>query len=108
MIQQINRLEKPLSMYILSSKRKNIEYFTNNTSAGGTLVNEFLLGAAIPSVPFGGVNNSGIGKAYSLHGFLEFSNERAVVKRSFMSIKFIYPPYSPRVQKIIGWLKRFS
>ncbi len=107
-IQQINRLEKPLSMYILSSKRKNIEYFTNNTSAGGTLVNEFLLGAAIPSVPFGGVNNSGIGKAYSLHGFLEFSNERAVVKRSFMSIKFIYPPYSPRVQKIIGWLKRFS
>lgn len=105
-IELINSLDKPLSMYICSRENKNIEYFIDNTTSGGTLINEFLLGAAIPSVPFGGVNNSGIGKAFGFHGFVEFSNERPIIRRNFMTIKFIYPPYTDRVVKIINLLKR--
>lgn len=106
-INQINSLEKPLSMYICSNNSKNTDYFINHSSAGGTLVNEFLLGAAIPSVPFGGVNNSGIGKAFGIHGFKEFSNERPVIKRKFLKLNFIYPPYTDKVMKILKWLKKF-
>jgi len=31
-------------------------------------------------LPFGGVNNSGIGKSFGFYGFKEFSNERGVLK----------------------------
>ncbi len=102
----INQMDKPLSMYICSSKNAHIDYLIAHSSAGGTVVNDFLMGAAIPSVPFGGVNNSGIGKAYGKHGFIEFSNERAVIRRSFGHIHFLYPPYTKRVGRIIQLLKR--
>ena len=43
------------------------------TSAGGTVINDYLLGYANPNVPFGGVNNSGIGKSHGWYGFEAFS-----------------------------------
>jgi aldehyde dehydrogenase (NAD+) len=30
-------------------------------------------------LPFGGVNNSGIGRYHSVHGFRELSHERAIL-----------------------------
>lgn len=102
----MNKMYKPLSMYICSSNKKNIKYLIAQSSAGGTVVNDFLMGAAIPTVPFGGINNSGIGKAFGHHGFIEFSNERSVIKRSFGHINFMYPPYNKRVTQIVNVLKK--
>jgi len=102
----IYSLDKPLSMYLCSTSKKNQRFFSENTSSGGLVINEFILGAGIPSVPFGGVNNSGIGKAFGFHGFVEFSNEKPIVRRNFGTIKFIYPPYTETTTKIISWLKK--
>lgn len=99
-VDAINSRPKPLSMYIDAKKKKNIDYFIYNTSAGGTVVNDYLLGYLNPNLPFGGVNNSGIGKSFGKHGFVEFSNERGVIKRKFGTMDFIFPPYSDVKHKI--------
>jgi len=57
---------------------------------------------ANPYLPFGGVNNSGLGKTGGEYGFLSFSNQKSVLlQRSGFSIaKFIYPPYTTIKQKL--------
>jgi aldehyde dehydrogenase (NAD+) len=76
----VNSKEKPLSLYVFSSSSKNQKFVLNNSSAGGTCINDNLVHISNPYLPFGGVNNSGIGKSTGHFGFKEFSNERAVLK----------------------------
>jgi aldehyde dehydrogenase (NAD+) len=76
----VNGKEKPLSLYIFSSSSKNQKYMLNNSSAGGTCINDNLVHITNPYLPFGGVNNSGMGKSSGQFGFKEFSHERAVLK----------------------------
>ena len=98
----INKRPKPLSMYIASKSHNNIQYYIDNTTAGGTIVNDYMLGYSNPNLPFGGVNNSGIGKSLGFHSFVEFSNERGILKRHYMKLKpFMYPPYTNFVKKVI-------
>ncbi len=98
----IKKHEKPLALYIHSSSKANSEYILKNTSAGNALVNELLTQFGNPEIPFGGINNSGIGKSNGFYGFQEFSNAKGVMKRRFGTLKFLYPPYSDRLVK---WLK---
>ena len=103
----IQRRPKPLTLYINSKNKKNTRYFIENTSAGGTVINDYMLGYSNPNLPFGGVNNSGIGKSMGFHGFVEFSNERSVIKRDFGTLKFIYPPYTNGVKRIAKILSQW-
>jgi aldehyde dehydrogenase (NAD+) len=76
----INGKEKPLALYIFAESRKNQDFWLKNTTAGGTCINDNVAHISQPNLPFGGVNNSGIGKSTGFYGFKEFSNERAVLK----------------------------
>lgn len=92
----VNSKERPLALYIFSNKEKNIKYIMNNSSAGGTCINDTILHILQPNLPFGGVNNSGIGKSHGKWGFVDFSNERSVLKQHFkfgMAL-FLHPPYN--------------
>jgi aldehyde dehydrogenase (NAD+) len=102
-LQYINDREKPLALYIFSGKNKNAQYILDNTSAGGTCVNDTLTHIAQPNLPFGGVNNSGIGKSHGVFGFREFSNERAVLKQHLKkgTLQLLYPPYTGFVKRMI-------
>lgn len=99
----INTKEKPLAMYIFSKSKANQQFLIQNTTAGGTTINDTLLHITNPNLPFGGVNNSGFGKTHGYYGFEAFSNERAVLKQrvGFTGIKLIYPPYNDKVRKYI-------
>jgi aldehyde dehydrogenase (NAD+) len=101
----VNKLEKPLALYILSKNKKNIQFILNNTSAGGTVINELMVSSVNPYLPFGGINSSGIGKSNGKHSFIEFSNERGVVQRKWGNFKMIYPPFNKR---IIGFLSKIA
>lgn len=102
-VNYINAKEKPLALYIFSNKSKNSNYILEHTSAGGTCINDTLTHIAQPNLPFGGVNNSGIGKSHGFFGFKEFSNERAVLKQHLRkgTLQLLYPPYTGFVKKMI-------
>lgn len=106
-INYVNSKEKPLALYIHSKNNQNIDYFLNNTSAGDTVVNDLMLQFSNPELPFGGVNNSGIGKSNGFFGFQEMSNLRGVTKRQFGTMNFIYPPYTDNVKKLIDLLVKY-
>jgi len=101
----IHKLERPLALYVMSNNNKRIDYLMQHTISGGVGINDMLITIINPYLPFGGVNNSGMGKTNGRHGFLAFSNERGVIKRSWLSFKMLYPPYK---KSVFRWLLRLS
>ncbi|WP_223034687.1 aldehyde dehydrogenase family protein [Hanstruepera marina] len=98
----INSKEKPLALYIYSKKKKNINYILDNTRAGTTCVNHNLLQYLNHNLPFGGSNNSGIGKSHGYFGFLEFTNQRSLLKQHTLgAVDLLKPPYTNWKQKIV-------
>jgi aldehyde dehydrogenase (NAD+) len=104
----IRNRPKPLALYIISHRRRLVDYLLRHTSAGGTMVNDYLLNFANPHLPFGGVNNSGMGRSVGYRGFLEFSNERSVMERRWGNIHIAHPPYRQGLarwaNKLFRWL----
>ncbi len=74
----IQRRGKPLAMYIYSNDRQLVASILDNTSSGGATVNGWAMHWFDPRLPFGGVNESGIGRYHGIHGFHELSHERSV------------------------------
>jgi aldehyde dehydrogenase (NAD+) len=98
----INTKEKPLGLYIYSKSEKNINFILDNTRAGNSCVNHNALNYFNVNLPFGGSNNSGIGKAHGFYGFEAFSNARAVYRQHILgAIDFLAPPYKSWKEKII-------
>ncbi|MGE0871023.1 MAG: aldehyde dehydrogenase family protein [Kofleriaceae bacterium] len=95
--------EKPLALYVFGSDRKRIDAVIEGTSAGGTCVNNALIHFGNPHLPFGGIGPSGLGNYHGFYGFKTFSHERAVLRQGrFAMIKMIFPPYTPRVKRVIN------
>jgi aldehyde dehydrogenase (NAD+) len=91
----INAAPKPLALYIWSGNQKQIDKVLLRTSSGGACVNHCVAQFAHGNLPFGGVNNSGIGNAHGVYGFRAFSHERGVLRSSpLMLIKLFFPPYT--------------
>ena len=105
----INARLKPLAQYVFTTDADTRRYLLKNVSAGGAGVNETVLHFAHPELPTGGVGNSGLGKAHGHSGFLAFSNEKGVMRQrvGFTGIKAMYPPYTPKVRKLIELLVKY-
>ena len=82
-IERINAGPKPLALYVYSKTEKNIDAVLTRTVSGGACVNHSLMQFLQGNLPFGGVNNSGIGNAHGHYGFKAFSHERGVVRTQF-------------------------
>ncbi len=105
----INGKEKPLALYIFSAKGSKQDFWLNNTTAGGTCINDNLVHISQPNLPFGGVNNSGIGKSFGHYGFKEFSNERAVLKalHSGSVVTPLWQPYGKLAKTVTDFMIRY-
>ncbi len=104
----VSAKEKPLALYIFSKSDKYINHILANTSAGGTTINDAMVHILHPNLPFGGVNNSGIGQSLGLYGFKDFSHERAVAKVNiFPMTKFFWYPYTDTTRKLVSIMKKF-
>jgi aldehyde dehydrogenase (NAD+) len=77
-IEHISRRDKPLALYIYSNNRSNIDKVLSGTSSGGVTVNGFFSHYLESQLPFGGVNQSGMGSYHGVFGFKAFSHERSV------------------------------
>jgi len=102
-IAAINAKEKPLALYIYSKSRGNIDRIIGNTRAGGTCINHSAVHFFQPNLPFGGSNNSGIGKGHGFFGFEAFSNARGIFKQWFplSAIELMKAPFTKLKQTLI-------
>jgi aldehyde dehydrogenase (NAD+) len=109
-INVIHSKPKALALYIYSNSKKVQQKILHETSAGAVCINDSGIHFLHHGLPFGGVNNSGIGKSHGHFGFLAFSNEKPVLKqkRGITSVKAFYPPYTNFSKKLMDWfLKLF-
>jgi aldehyde dehydrogenase (NAD+) len=94
-IAAINAAPKPLALYVWSRDRAAIKKVLAQTSSGGACVNHCVAHFVHGNLPFGGVNNSGMGSAHGEYGYKAFSHERAVMRATpLMLIKLFFPPYT--------------
>jgi aldehyde dehydrogenase (NAD+) len=100
-ISHINASPKPLALYIFSKDDQTVERILTATSAGGTAINTTVLHFSHPNLPFGGVNNSGIGAAHGVYGFRAFSHERAILRDKFSTTAWLFPPYTQRLRRLV-------
>ena len=99
----INANEKPLALYIFSKNKRNVNTIISNTRAGSTCINHNLLQFLNHNLPFGGSNNSGIGKSHGYFGFLEFTNQRSVLKQNTIAaVDLLMPPYNRFKQRMVN------
>lgn len=108
-IDLVNSKPKPLALYVFGTNKKFREAVLGQTSAGSVCINDCVLQFTHPNLPFGGVNNSGIGKSHGFYGFLAFSNEKPVLKqkRGLALSYLFYPPFSRRMKTLLEPILRW-
>lgn len=108
-ISWINSKPKPLALYYFGKDTKPYDQVLKETSSGNVVLNDCLLHFLHPNLPFGGVNNSGIGKSHGYFGFLAFSNEKGVLEQrvGFNNSSLLKPPYDKKTQKLISSLTKW-
>ncbi|XLS27620.1 aldehyde dehydrogenase [Flavobacteriaceae bacterium M23B6Z8] len=101
----ISSYEKPLSLYVFSNHRKNIDYLVKRFSFGNGAVNDTVIQIINKRLPFGGVGHSGIGSYHGKKTFDIFSHHKSVVKRTnWIDIPLRYAPYKSKM-RMVNYLK---
>ncbi len=77
-IDYIEARDKPLALYMYSTNDANVQNVLNRTSSGGATINGVFSHYLENNLPFGGVNQSGMGSYHGYFGFKAFSHERAI------------------------------
>jgi aldehyde dehydrogenase (NAD+) len=106
-IADINGRPKPLALYVYAKDNRVIDRVIDNTSSGGACINTAIMQYMHGNLPFGGVNNSGIGNAHGEYGFKAFSHERAVLRDRYSSSYLTQPPYTSFTRRLIRWTIKY-
>ena len=108
-IAEINAAPKPLALYAWTRDACTVNALRTHTSSGSLCVNLCLQQFAQHNLPFGGVNNSGIGNAHGFFGFRAFSHERAVMSAGPLSaLKLLFPPYDAGKRRLSELLIKYA
>ena len=99
----INDRDKPLALYVFSEDESVRADFMTQTSSGALNFGVPVAHVSVPSLPFGGVGESGMG---SYHGQLSvetFSHRKAVLDKPLSpdTLSLIYPPYGAVKKQLI-------
>jgi len=99
----VNAGERPLALYVFSKDEQVADDVLRRTTSGGACVNAAAVHGALPSLPFGGIGQSGSGRHHGIEGFREFSNLRGVFVRGEGDlIEAFSPPYGATAQAVVG------
>ena len=95
-------LDKPLALYIFAERDAVIDRILTETSSGGVCVNATLYHLVPPTLPFGGVGESGQGAYHGRSTFETFSHRKSVLRKpTRLDPPIAYPPYTEQKQKLI-------
>ncbi|GJQ72349.1 Aldh-III [Trypoxylus dichotomus] len=105
----ITAREKPLALYVFSTKKDVINTFLNKVSCGGVVVNDTLMHFVTDCLPFGGIGNSGMGRYHGRYSFDTFSHLKSCLQKDYNVIAEAittarYPPYSEFKTKFLTQL----
>lgn len=104
-IAQVKKLPKPLSCYVFSNHKKQINKLLTEISFGSGAINDAIMQLVNSNLPFGGVGQSGIGSYHGKYGFDTFSHQKSMIKKpNWFEPNIKYPPYADWKRKAIGWL----
>lgn len=104
-IDYIGAKPKPLALYIFSDNQRVVDDVLARTTSGGATVNDVMRHMAEPNLPFGGINESGIGRYTGVYGFREFSHERGVLFQAPVGSnpmeEFTRAPYKGKLETLM-------
>src|SRR3954451_10611826 len=101
-IEHVNSGERPLALYVFAKDEAVADDVLRRTTSGGACVNATAAHGALPSLPFGGIGQSGSGRHHGIEGFREFSNLRGVFIRGEGDlIEAFAPPYGPTAKAVV-------
>ncbi|CAJ1400254.1 unnamed protein product [Effrenium voratum] len=114
-VSYINSKPKPLAVYVFAPQAV-VDHVMASTSSGSVVVGDVMVQRGNPSLPFGGIGGSGIGRLQGVSGFEEFSNKRSVMHRPLMvpsalrlpgdaalaKVAWMYANVHPRTLKNVG------
>lgn len=104
----VRRRGRPLALYLFSRRKDWIERMLSEIPSGDAVINDVVAHFVHPNLPFGGVGESGMGKAHGYSGFVAFSHERSVLRQpGWTMMRLLYPPYRPRVMRLLRLTIRF-
>jgi aldehyde dehydrogenase (NAD+) len=102
-ITHLKSQSKPLALYLFSHNKSLQKRILRETSSGGVCINDTMKQLFAPSLPFGGVGNSGFGCYHGKTSFDTFSHYKSVLNRpSFFDLNLLYAPYAGK----LAWLKK--
>ncbi len=94
-----------LGSSVFSAKRGR--QIADRLRAGGTTINSVLTFVGMPSVPFGGVGDSGFGRFHGDDGLREFTCAKATTRKRFQMGKEVstFPRPDDQYKKLAGFIK---
>ena len=102
-IAAVNEGERPLGLYVFGEDPTLTQRVIDRTVSGGAAINTCAVQGALPSLGFGGVGASGMGRHHGIAGFQEFSNPRGVVIRGTGDhIDAFFSPYAKAAAIVEG------
>jgi aldehyde dehydrogenase (NAD+) len=98
-------LPVPLVTYLFTEKQEQIQFIKDHLESGALSVNEVLVHASSPHVPFGGKGQSGLGNYRGKASYETFTYERTLFqKQTLINLPQQFPPYG---NKALEALRRF-
>ncbi len=107
-INEVNAHDKPLALYLITKNNYVIQKVKAETSSGALTINDYQVHFTNPNLPFGGLNQSGIGKYHGKYSFDTFTHEKAIFRQlGWINVnKLLYPPMGKMGQKTIWLLEK--
>lgn len=105
-IDKIKERKSPLAMYLFTEDENLEEKILEEVRFGGIAINDTMIQAASPYLPFGGVGDSGNGRSNGKAGFDAFTYEKGIIKKSnSIDLNLRYAPYKKKLSKLKSFLK---
>lgn len=99
----VNERPKPLALYAFTRSERTKARILAETSAGAVGFDIPLAHLLVPTLPFGGVGDSGMGAYHGRYSVETFSHRKAILDKpqSPDTLRFVYPPYSKLKDRLL-------
>lgn len=99
-INDLKGKDKPLALYLFTSKKHHVRRVVRELSYGGGCINDVIIHLATSKMGFGGVGESGMGAYHGKVGFDAFSHQKSVVeKKTWLDLPMRYQPYKSKLHE---------